>query len=116
MSDSQPSPVPVAPALTPSEWADLGLRDWAGEMVLGSLFGERFGRPCGRQAWAALCLRGQPFGFSAEDVRDLNESSLDIMAHCAGYCSSLCDCRALADRVRRIATRISALLPPQETI
>jgi len=55
---------------------------------------------CGttRQGMAALCLHGQPFGFTKEDVENLYATADEPGNH----------------RLYDLATRIDALLPPRD--
>lgn len=55
-----------------------------------------------RLALAVICLHGQPFGFSIEDVAILD----DVLAFIDGM-ESGCDLR-----IKSIIDRITALLPP----
>jgi hypothetical protein len=98
----------IKPALTPEEWAkgeyrpkdrptmclrDGGVRwpDWNGESLAG-VGGES------AHAMAALCLYGQPFGFTRSDVEAIRRPHWP----------------ANWDRIDDLADRIEALLPPEE--
>lgn len=89
------------PALTAEEWGALRFSEESGyaELEGGSLVA---GEPGGGhsaavldrlQAVAALCLHGQPYGFTQEDVAYLRSGVKDYKLH-------------------EIAGRIAALLPP----
>ena len=56
---------------------------------------------------AALCLHGQPNGFTREDAE--NHRS------CAGFLSKAAAYRVLAEWHHSMADRIEALLPPEDT-
>ena len=84
----------VKPALTPEEWAGQ-LRDPHGLDIDGMR-----GRP---HAVAALCLHGQPFGFTWGDVRELDDAV-----------ERLCEVGHVdVAAVMHIRDRIEALLPPE---
>lgn len=108
------------PALTPEEWVDgritfpeptsISADEWdlayrrhpSGEVVWeyvneGCDRGKSVDRP---HAMAALCLFGQPFGFTQEDVAALLYT-LDDAAKCG-----------TDEKLASIAARIAALLPP----
>ena len=98
MSDDQPPP-----ALTAAQWREwIRGRDFEPMLVYerdGTLIvDDRFAAP-GRHALAALCLYGQSFGFSQEDVRMLRMYSAMFDGERHGQFASL-------------ATRIANLLPP----
>ena len=99
----------MKPALTPEEWTweDIDLT-WTefflhdGELVQHT-------EDCKpmiisrRDAIAALCLHGQPFGFTREDVLQLKRTMCRC-GHDAGENPTL----------RNLADRIEALLPPEQ--
>lgn len=109
-------------ALTPEEWAQkLVKRDevWAELSTEGDVEVYRWpsadwnpradAPPALRHALAALCLYGQPFGFTREDVEGLSrraENEEDVSHMMGGRGAS---------SLRSLATRIAALLPPEET-
>lgn len=107
----------IPPAMTPEEWARCGFDHSA-------LNAERFrdlflGRPTGNlgvrikhDLWAtetpqechtlaALCLYGQPFGFTQEEVTALRESAEDDHAAYEHHAT-----------LRSLAAKLAALLPP----
>lgn len=89
----------IKPALTAEEWAEvLGSPDPAHEHI----YGHPDDKP---HRMAALCLHGQPFGFTHEDVRDLEDaaSRVEYEDHMQA---------PLAARLDDLAARIAALLPP----
>lgn len=91
----------MSAALTKEEWErHLGrVYDISGEL-------DTQGRP---HALAALCLHGQPFGFTREDVkvlREIHRYVRDGIEPCDQYDDS---------RILAIASRIEALLPPEES-
>lgn len=113
----------MKPALTAEEWA-------AKRVVLGTGFPARweayvergggeyqdpprlhlwrdgYGVQAGRDhALAALALYGQPFGFSHEDVREIQDAGFAVMKFGGN--------RAWQQRLQAIADRIKALLPPE---
>ena len=87
----------IEPALTAEEWAE-------GAVIYENLTDALgIGR---RHSTAALCLHGQPFGFTWEDVAVLRDiAAPDIGTPLEG------DARALTS----LADRIEALLPPEDT-
>jgi hypothetical protein len=95
----------VKPALTAEEWTDM-LRDEVpdpGLVPLGQIPPFRpdvphefYGEP---HRVAAVCLYGQPFGFTREDVR--------MLRNVQGIANDYDDFNELADR-------IEALLPPEK--
>lgn len=106
---------PVSPALTPEEWADFDGKTSGDIRVTHYLDDGRSGNEVAmlipvdaKLAVAALCLHGQPFGFTWEDVDMLRE---EHDAHALGCMSTLGDppCKFLA-----LADRIQALLPPRK--
>ena len=104
-------PDKITPALTPEEWAILAklsdegnqqfrLRDDSVEIYRIPLIREE-----SRHAVAALCLHGQPFGFTREDVKLLGEVGQNEWLQPDD----------MWERVRSLSARISALLPPEGT-
>lgn len=106
------------PALTPEEWGRKALyakgegrehefwddgwvevQAYNGEHHMADLSPRRHGI-------AALCLHGQPFGFTREDVKLLREG---IVHEQAEYLP------VEATRISDLADRIEALLPPDAT-
>lgn len=112
------------PALTAEEWGDLqaGI-SWEGPLnkrlgylnlsdgvlTLDSSYDE-----AETQAVAALCLHGQPFGFAWEDVDEIEEAIGDSYVLCSDRCVGGCDCDKTVARLRSLADRIAALLPPRD--
>lgn len=88
----------IEPALTAKEWARWSLDD----TDAGSPSG--FGEPEKRHMLAALCLDGHPFGFSREDV-ELLRVTIEVAEDVTRDVPS-------GDRLRSLADRIEALLPP----
>ena len=115
------SPEPIRPALTPEEWQDLDSGEALiedGELCVrydSGLASEVVGD---RHALAALCLHGQPFGFTWDDVEVLREISPEHRIGCAhlAFVGSDCDCEAEQESatIASVADRIAALLPPRE--
>jgi hypothetical protein len=93
------------PALSAEEWAQHLVKDWLLEMRLEVLFGIDFTRERSRHAIAALALHCQPFGFTEEDVRLLDGLGRDTSLLTFPV-------EELDSRLRSLASRISALLPP----
>ncbi len=94
----------IEPALTPEEWRLARL--WhAGKMPGGKVRGMVvLDLPeTHRHGAAALALYGQPFGFTREDIGELDDV-VEIAENEGFSC----------DAVRRIRDRIEALLPPQD--
>lgn len=83
----------IGPALTAEEWAKSGSVD-----VVESSY------ETGRHAMAALCLYGQEFGFTREDVEWLRLMALDMADLRAPMNVKACN---------HLADRIEALLPPE---
>lgn len=119
----------AGPALTAEEWADLRSgntrRQRQGNGV--AVDGERVLNPHGT---AALCLHGQPFGFTWEDVDALNAAAEAIErevrtdslrsqmqappnAFVGDLGNQLRGLSQRAARLRSTARRIEALLPPR---
>ena len=98
----------MKPALTPEEWSNASDPDiWPGLLYEKSyLWGKE--RP---QAVAAMCLRGQPFGFTWEDVKLLIDAA---NVYELGYTDE-----GGVDRpnreLRDLADRIGSLLPPEKS-
>lgn len=61
-------------------------------------------RPHQRHATAALCLHGQPFGFTREDVETILAGALALRED---------GCDLLSAELAAIADRVGALLPPE---
>lgn len=84
----------MKPALTPEQWADFRARgnDDSYEWPLDN-----------DHATAALCLYGQPFGFTREDLT------------CLRYVMASLDHHGIPQPcLESLADRIAALLPPEE--
>lgn len=119
----------IEPAMAPEQWAEMRYEEhghgrqeptfvaWVGDDFTGTGYfathtdaPESQARPtqAGRHALAALALHGQPFGFTREDealVREMEGSEWDRLPP-EMY-------REYAQRIRSLATRIAALLPPE---
>jgi hypothetical protein len=130
----------IPPALAPGEWADGRVRlqfnpsDPEDQLLadVGSYGMEIDGweiPPAKRHGLAALCLYGQPFGFTQEDVAELRdvaeswEQEAAISDEHQGGAGARDDdrgmwgknaeaCRRRAAINRSIADRLAALLPP----
>jgi hypothetical protein len=107
----------VKPALTELEWSTLGFRRvvdeesndlQAAKIENGNVYREhdenvdewqRLEHP---HAMAALCLYGQPFGISQQDIQLLR------------YVAPLCDMKEDYDAVIALADKLAALLPPSD--
>ena len=103
----------VRPALTPEEWASVESPSeayWV-EPVTGIGIGYTNGQfrtgdlcnPFTPHQLAALCLHGQPFGFTREDVRVLHFVMMQFTPETDGW----------DDDLTSLADRIEALLPPE---
>lgn len=130
----------IKPALTPEEWAPPEKDGWeatgprclddAGDFWIEG--GEVWRRSEGleelvrnRHGLAALCLCGQPFGFTREDVEAI-EAEAQGLLRAALWCPegysvdnpidamSNAEFRAKAARLQSLASRIAALLPPED--
>lgn len=105
---------PIKPALTPEEWYRPTLDHAQG--IDASHFALAPGGKCylfdregsyeldseERHASAAICLYGQPFGFTWKDVEALRALDATILGP------------GLFRAVQNLADRIAALLPPRE--
>lgn len=96
---------PIKPALSSEEWTDL-------LPVIGEV-GKGIVRNEDRHFTAAVCLYGQPFGFTREDLKAINEGVGGIFGRCAEFCVGGCSCGDDARRLENLADRIRALLPPE---
>lgn len=70
--------------------------------------------PDATHALAALCLYGQPFGFTARDVKNLRDMVPDQIFGPDDPTSELHNTTAAYEWLESLAARISALLPPEE--
>ena len=108
----------VKPALTPEEWASTTVERWhiliesygecldieSDDQDSPGAFGIGTSDTEARHALAALCLHGQPFGFTREDVDLCAVASMEAEDG---------DCPAEAARWQSLADRIASLLPPE---
>lgn len=106
----------VTPALTPEEWAMLGV-DGSPICGQGDEDREYAARKC--HAVAARALYGQPFGFTWEDVDALRDGADYIRRADEGesgyyHAPGAPTAPDLAGLLREIADRIAALLPLRE--
>lgn len=114
-----PIPPALSPALTPKEWRELRFERYVpGVMdcrrpnahvnavgVITPFSPEPYKAENGsRHALAALCLHGQSFGFRQADVERLN-------LVCDKLGTALLEHAPLTYELRRLASRIAALLP-----
>lgn len=102
----------IAPALTPEEWRLVKLWN-AGKMPGGKVRGMVvLDLPDEHRHGAAACaLHDQPFGFTWEDVDDLNE-----LLAAYDWDSIHGEEQERQDRIPRLIAKIAALLPPRETL
>lgn len=105
----------ITPALTRAEWAGL----LASRERLAALREQFLDTPFSGHALAALLLYGEPYGFSAQDVEDETQVAEFCLRmaeeqEAAGQEGVAATLRLLADRHRVRATKIAALLPPDE--
>lgn len=106
----------IPPALSAEEWGEV--QSW-GDSDRRRLLADAcyaadladIGRPKPSHALAALCLYGQPFGFTAEDVAVLKQLSADKAATFRKI--GLEWCLRESDALASLASRIAALLPPE---
>ena len=95
----------IKPALTAEEWASVGgwrldPDSWVSVDYVGWCEVEN------RHAMAAVCLHGQPFGFTREDVEVLKAAAQSV------YSSMLSeDASEESAKLLSLADRIEALLP-----
>lgn len=112
---------PVKPALTPEQWAKQGknhdpfhIREDGALVITGVLV-----TPGQRNRLAALCLYGQPFGFSQEDVEALRLLASALLAEATGdwefTVGGSAELHGAQRRAQSLAERISALLPPSDS-
>lgn len=128
----RPTPDATEPALTREEWARLEFFD--GFTRYDAQFSHRLtmrmedrsyvGIDARRHALAALCLHGQPFGFTHADVVSLRALAREFEDEARvsertgaddaeGIWRKNADaCRRRADELTSIAGRLAALLPP----
>jgi len=109
----------IAPALTREEWGMRGhclyfhgitvARFHEGDV--GLMDGQN-PSPAARHALAALCLSGQPFGFTREDVIRLS-ALIEALEHADTAQELLVELIVLDPNPwRQLVVRIAALLPP----
>lgn len=91
----------IKPALTADQWAGKGIAI-DGEPGWHNTHGEESVPSGDRHAVAALCLYGQPFGLTREDVKTLRTFRRQMLATSEEWA-----------RVKDLADRIEALLPPE---
>lgn len=102
------------PALTPEEWAsgeaERGEHLWLSRRSGLTAGWSHDGVPLAgmEHAVAALCLYGQPFGFTQEDVELLREAM--VLDHYDGTGIDIVP--GTDDKLSNLAARIAALLPP----
>ncbi|HUT56641.1 MAG TPA: hypothetical protein VNA25_02075 [Phycisphaerae bacterium] len=103
----------MKPALTDQEWADARVALGGFPVLDGD---EPVGVTLDPHGVAALCLFGQEFGFTEEDVRDERQAYHDavVLAREGGNEGLCLACIARAARHFDRANRIEALLPPRE--
>lgn len=97
----------MKPALTAEEWAKLDLyEDWGHEdcEICDRARHWRHLGSAERHELAALCLYGQPFGFTREDVTALAVAADELMID-NDVQTAIC--------IEDIRQRIEALLPPE---
>lgn len=113
----------IEPALTAEEWGHPEHRverngDWIYEPpiltcpVVGSL---NSGVALGdiRHAAAALCLYGQPFGFTREDIKVIRDAARDLTTGIEDA-SQVRFAERHAAELNEIADRLESLLPPEK--
>lgn len=113
----------IRAALTPEEWRDGYHSDGLSVVLRGSMgtpgnrvhvavrdhpLGGALGDPRDVHALAALCLHGQPFGFTWEDVEFLRAEGQACID------GDLISDTTTAAAFTSLADRIEALLPPRE--
>lgn len=107
----------IKPAMSPEEWkqGETGdgqvfrtPRSWVSDPDALWVSDESHGstRVKDRHATAALCLHGQPFGFTWEDVSLLRDEAASAADR---------DMGGMYRALNNLADRIAALLPPRET-
>lgn len=120
----------IAPALTAQEWRDgyIGIDvevhlktpglSTVGPRVHVEVKGYPLGGSMGDvrdlHALAALCLYGQPFGFTREDVRVLERVSRNLLSNPEFDPQTGNPYHAKGYHLASIASRIAALLPPPD--
>jgi hypothetical protein len=127
---------PIAPALTPEEWAEDRVRLQAIyiKLVPGSISQQVFVHATGKKSnfgiytdeevvgfpfansrhiIAALALRDQPFGFTWERVDTLKLAASYLAAAATTNPGRLAEYDTLAEELQETADLIAALLPPR---
>src|SRR5688500_3876971 len=104
----------IAPALTPEEWATL---QRTGQLDVYAAFND--GTSEGAHKTAAVCLHGQPFGFTREDLTHLGFAILYLDQKLDEVRRRIVERGEtpgpdLPNPLRSIQARIEALLPPRE--
>jgi hypothetical protein len=107
---------PIEPALTAEEWAhppQPKALDWAcWEVFIGA--GESLNNVT-RHGLAALCLYGQPFGFTHEELEAVRFTTVGFAGDPWGYTTGA-ERQALIAAHQRllvsVAAKLAALLPP----
>ena len=106
----------MEPALSAEDWAEWYASDSDDGTIQESWHHSSPLRAAGQvttgteQAVAALCLHGQPFGFTREDVELLHQAAGDAESEARPYPDGCAEARAPFDN---LADRIEALLPPE---
>lgn len=102
----------IRPALSPEEWTRaLELEGWI--PLPANESSELYSRP---HRMAALALYGQPFGFTHDDVTAIRELLEDYVGDDEGPRGESWqsdELLALMAKVRTVADRLAALLPPE---
>lgn len=111
----------IEPALTPDQWGKLMLDAdaWVGhddDPEPGAIFiAGDWKSPEERHAIAALCLHGQPFGVTREDVEMLRAAEETAKTALDRFVNAYTAATALPNRLADLRARIEALLPPEGT-
>lgn len=118
----------ITPALMPQEWTgcavergdELAYLQTGNELVIrnkddSGTWDYGTAGPAMLHAVAALCLVGQPFGFTRDDVGALNEAINEFRVKgIAPIDPHSAEFRETAEALQSIADRIAALLPPRQ--
>lgn len=109
----------IEPALTPEEWGGLRVEydTHAYSIQGGRVWTHDDDRPTilpDRHALAALCLYGQPYGFTREDVGLARAMATDLEESARVNDRPTGSSAKYAVAMHDLADRIEALLPPEE--
>ena len=105
----------IKPALTAEEWAEITDPEIHSREKMLYEISYLWGRPR-PHAVAALCLDGQPFGFTREMLAALQRTITDAHVMHGDRVTDAderCECEAQLDLADAVADCVEALLPPE---